>query len=70
MPKPHTFDVEDLLSAPIDHLWASSTGRGGFKRFFIVSDMRSGTVSWAVETPSGRTPFTDVHEAVQAYNET
>jgi hypothetical protein len=68
---PHTIEVEDVVARPVDHLWASSTGgTRGYKRFFIVSDPKSGTVSWAIETKDdGRLEFADVHEAVAAYNE-
>lgn len=70
MSLPHEITAEDVLATPVDHLWASSTGGSrGYKRFYIVTDPKTGTVSWAVDTKAaGRTSFTDVHKAVEAYN--
>jgi hypothetical protein len=68
---PHTIEVEDVVAKPVEHLWASSTGGArGYKRFFIVTDQKSGTISWAIETKAdGRREFAVVNEAVAAYNE-
>lgn len=68
---PHTIQIEDVLAKPVEHLFASSTGGSrGYKRFYIVADAKSGSVSYAIETKAGgRQEFADGNEAVEAYNE-